>query len=269
MDAAATTTTMNSQIEVEPTKAPSEGVMNPVPMSFPAFLRNAKLADRFAHLRNSAGEPYSGPAPLSRPSKRLREDHKGKRWVRRKENDRFVGNPHIVAAIADDLLPSSYAHLQDVFPRPLPRGFSRSMSAPTPPPPMADARSADAGRYSLSIRGVRRTLRGHGPRAQRLVHAIEREVLEWLVGGTMLNPDDAEVLHEPGRAIGVDEDIGDCIMELSRTPLKLIWSIQEDAFARYIVHCCARYHKVVSYSKCRFNCVYAPPLPNSLFLGEG
>ena len=98
---------------------------------------------------------------------------------------------------------------------------------------------------------MRRTLRGHGPRAERLVHDVEEEVLDWLVGGTILNPDEAEdVLVIPGRPVGFE---GSNIVELSRTPLQLIWSVEQDAFARYIVHCCARYHKVVSYSKFRLN----------------
>jgi len=29
----------------------------------------------------------------------------------------------------------------------------------------------------------------------------------------------------------------------------LIWKISDDAFARYIVHCCARYHEIISFSK--------------------
>ena len=46
--------------------------------------------------------------------------------------------------------------------------------------------------------------------------------------------DGVDVSHEPGRAVGGgDEEGRGYIMELSRTPLKLIWSIQEDAFARY------------------------------------
>lgn len=235
---------------VDTPKPPTEGTINPVPMSFPAILRNARLADRFSHLRDNAAAPYPPPASSTRAAKRSREDREGKRWVRRKDNAHFVGNPHIVAAIAADLrLPPPGAHLRRTFPEPLPPGLSRSTSAPTPPLPVPDARSADAGRYSMGMRGVRRSLRGHGPRAQALVHAVEREVLEWLVGGTMLDPDAGDgrdVLQEPGRAVGDDEW---CIRELSRTPLKLIWHIQEDAFARYIVHCCARYHKIVSYSK--------------------
>ena len=94
---------------------------------------------------------------------------------------------------------------------------------------------------------MRRTLRGHGPRAEKLVRDIEKEVLDWLVGGTILNPDETEdILVVSGRSVGFE---GSGITELSRSPLQLVWSIEQDAFARYIVHCCARYHRVVSYSR--------------------
>jgi len=45
--------------------------------------------------------------------------------------------------------------------------------------------------------------------------------------------------------------IGDLttVLEVMRTPLQLVWYVEDDAFARYVVHCCARYHEVVSYSK--------------------
>ena len=103
------------------------------------------------------------------------------------------------------------------------------------------------GRYSMSVKGMRRALRGHGPRAQMIVHDIEKEITGWLSGGTILLPDDesddVQLIH--GRPIGSTLTVA----ELSRTPLQLVWSIEQDAFARYIVHCCARYHKVVSYSK--------------------
>ncbi|KAF8973014.1 hypothetical protein BDZ97DRAFT_1778762 [Flammula alnicola] len=39
------------------------------------------------------------------------------------------------------------------------------------------------------------------------------------------------------------------IFEVSRTPLQLVWRITDDSFARYVVHCCARYHEIVSFSK--------------------
>lgn len=39
------------------------------------------------------------------------------------------------------------------------------------------------------------------------------------------------------------------LREVERTPARLVWSIEDDAFARYVVHCVCRWHSVVSYSK--------------------
>jgi hypothetical protein len=37
------------------------------------------------------------------------------------------------------------------------------------------------------------------------------------------------------------------VKEVQRTPLQLVWDV-DDNFTRYIVHCCARYHEIVSFS---------------------
>lgn len=76
----------------------------------------------------------------------------------------------------------------------------------------------------------------------------------------MLLPDGGEQdeLCFPGRLIGSyannepqNEDAErHGIWEVSRTPLRLVWAIESDAFTRYIAHCCARYHSVVSFSMC-------------------
>ena len=159
----------------------------------------------------------------------------------------FVGNPHIVQASKVDLSIEPPV-ARPTFPEPLPRYLPRSLSAPSPQPPAFDPHSANAGRYSLSLKGIRRTLRQHGPRTQILVQDIEREIVDWLVGGTILAPDDELegdfLIGVPGRPIGD----GITIKEISRTPLQLVWAIEQDSFARYIVHCCARFHKVVSFS---------------------
>lgn len=99
----------------------------------------------------------------------------------------------------------------------------------------------------MSLKGMRRDLRRSGYRAQLLVRDIELEVIDWLqAGGTLLSPDGpiASNLSFPGKPIG---DTGS-IFEVSRTPLQLIWRIIDDAFARYVVHCCARYREIVSFS---------------------
>lgn len=59
------------------------GPIQPVPMSFPAVLRNQGISDRFAHLRSGSLGSVSAPVV---PKKSRRDDKDGKRWVRRKEN---------------------------------------------------------------------------------------------------------------------------------------------------------------------------------------
>ncbi|KAL5485274.1 hypothetical protein ACEPAI_7916 [Sanghuangporus weigelae] len=223
----------------------SESTINSVPMSFPAILRSAKLADRFAYLRETSVAGNGGSQTLISSKKRSRDEREGKRWIRRRENAHFTNNPFVVQAGTQDIqiVPPS---TRRTFPEPLPSYLPRSVSAPAAIRPVFDPASANMGRYSMSVKGMRRTLRGLGPRAQILVRDVEKEIKDWLAGGTILLPDEAEgVLIIHGRPIGSTLTI----VELSRTPLQLIWSVEQDAFARYVVHCCARYHKVVSYSK--------------------
>lgn len=55
---------------------------SPIPLSFPAILRNPKLADRYAHLHERSG----AAPPKASISKARRDEHEGKRWIRRREN---------------------------------------------------------------------------------------------------------------------------------------------------------------------------------------
>ncbi|OBZ70861.1 hypothetical protein A0H81_09083 [Grifola frondosa] len=215
--------------------------IGPVPMSFPAILRHPGIADRFAHLRIPAEKPT---APLSVKRSR-REEKEGKRWVRRKENARFVGNAHIVFPSKRDFsltLPNS----RPTFPQPLPNYLSRNNVVPAAIPPAREPGSANAGRFSLSLKGMRRELRKSGPHTELLVREVEGEIVSWLKsGGVLLAPDSASAMSFPGVPIGTSE----AIREVSRTPLQLVWTTADDAFTRYVVHCCARYHDVVSFSK--------------------
>lgn len=54
----------------------------PVPLSFPAILRNPKLTDRFAYLHERSVAVH----PKASLSKSRRDEHEGKRWIRRREN---------------------------------------------------------------------------------------------------------------------------------------------------------------------------------------
>jgi len=95
---------------------------------------------------------------------------------------------------------------------------------------------------------MRKELRKAGARAQHLVKDVEAEIVSWLQDGTVfLSPDekDPNDLEFPGKPIGGSG----AIHEVARTPSQLVWAISEDGFARYVVHCCARYHEIVSFSK--------------------
>lgn len=161
--------------------------------------------------------------------------------------ERFVGNPHIVFASKRDYN-LDFHSVKSTFPEPLPIYLPRSAKLPAPEPPAFDPSSANAGRFSLSLKGMRRELRRSGRRAQFLVRDVELAIIDWLTkAGSVLSPD---FQHRA-------DDDADCmvgetetIFEVSRTPFQLVWRITDDAFARYVVHCCARYHEVVSYSMC-------------------
>jgi len=211
-------------------------------MSFPAILRNPKAAIPPSLQAGRDADDRRHVAML-----KSRYDQEGKRWVRRKENAIFSNNPHIVKASRSDMaldIPAARA----TFPAPLPPYLPRTVSAPSSTQPRIDPSSSNSGRFSMSLKGMRRELRSFGLRAQILVQEVEQELVDWLAGGVILYPEtNATDARSPenGRTIGGTRSI----FEVSRTPLKLTWSITDDAFARYVVHCCARYHQVVSFSK--------------------
>lgn len=91
---------------------------------------------------------------------------------------------------------------------------------------------------------MRKELRKSGPRAEILVQEVEAEITGWLTNNIVwLNPDHQTLEHEE-ILIGTSGSIA----QVSSTPLQLVWAITDDAFARYVVHCCARYHNIVSFS---------------------
>jgi hypothetical protein len=103
-----------------------------------------------------------------------------------------------------------------------------------------DLPSSQAGRFSLSLKGVRKELRQRGRRANELVRDVEDAMKGWLDGNTMTA---AEQVPRP-----VDRGEIPSIMEMSHNSLQLNWKT-DDPFARYIIHCVARWHSVVSFSE--------------------
>ncbi|TFK44259.1 hypothetical protein BDQ12DRAFT_640731 [Crucibulum laeve] len=221
-------------------------------LSFPAILRNPGLNNRFAHLHGGPTvykqqQQINSQASVKR---RHRDQNEGKRWIRRKDNARFVGNPHIVAATKRDYALNT-PYTRQTFPEPLPAYLPRSAKLPVlTVPPATDPASANAGRFSLSLKGMRRDLRRAGGRAEYLVREVEDEMVDWLRrGGAVLAPDALGAAPVDTNVSGTPVGNTGTIFEVSRTPLQLVWRIADDPFARYVVHCCARYHEIVSFSK--------------------
>ncbi|KZV97214.1 hypothetical protein EXIGLDRAFT_704027 [Exidia glandulosa HHB12029] len=162
----------------------------------------------------------------------------GRRKQRRREDARFAGNPHVVAPSKADyelFLPRTKA----TFPAPLPAGLARTTAAPSYARPTYDPASARAGHFRMSMRGVRRALRGSGPRMQALVAAVEDALLGWrdAIGAFGLQ---SAPYTCPAEVEGM-------LYEIRRTPGELVWAIP-DPWTRYVVHCVARFHGVVSVS---------------------
>ncbi|KAH7888727.1 hypothetical protein F5I97DRAFT_1803117 [Phlebopus sp. FC_14] len=234
--------------------SPPPADSGPVPLSFPAILRNPKLPDRYAHLRITSNDGTDAHQSQVKKSKKDRSDHDGKRWVRRWENARFTHNPHITLPTSRDLT-HPLPHAAPTFPTPLPPFLPRTVPIPPASTPAPDPATASAGLFSLSLRGARRTLRAR-PAAAPLVQAIEAHLLDWLDGATWLDPDDRiGVFNFPGNPVSGRDDI----REVGREPDRLVWAVRlgvgvpvgtaDGGFERYVVHCVARWYGVISFSK--------------------
>ncbi|CAE7226147.1 unnamed protein product [Rhizoctonia solani] len=217
---------------VEPVPQPAVPVRDePVALSFPAILRNPN----FAHLNVHSATHRQATNESTLPKKNESRDKDGKRRIRRLENSKFSSNPHIVQPSKKDFA-VPVAHVQSTFPAPLPPYLPRVSSAPSAIAPISDPTSTLAGKFSHSLRGARRVLRRRRGQAEPLVHAVEAEICEWLA--------------EPGKPVDAEDYvIVSGIREVRRSPAELVWDVEHDAFARYVVHCAARWYGVVSFSK--------------------
>ncbi|KAG9018167.1 hypothetical protein FRB90_012011 [Tulasnella sp. 427] len=198
----------------------------PIPMSFPAML--GAVAPRI--LLGQEGTLASSAERMKRAPK---TGKLGKQWIRRRDNAQFTSNPHITAPTSEDLNSPLPPHRP--WPQPLPNCIPRRASAPDwiPPPSIRSE-------PRLTRKGVRKYIRNAGPFAEQLVRDFEREIMEWLSCDVVVNPDNQQA---GARRIGSKGEV----FELERTHARLVWST--DAFPRYILHCVARYHGLVSFSK--------------------
>ena len=96
----------------------------------------------------------------------------------------------------------------------------------------------------MSLKGMRKDLRKMGGKTESLVRDVEAEIALWLEVGVLLNPGTVE--GEP-RFPGVGVRGRDNLREVGRSVLQLVW-VTDDPLTRYVVHCCARYHDIVSFS---------------------
>ncbi|KAG8907699.1 hypothetical protein FRC01_007597 [Tulasnella sp. 417] len=214
---------MSTETEMD---VPASTLDQPIPMSFPALLGSVApraLLEQETYVHSSTERVRRAP----------KTDKLGKQWVRRRDNAQFTSNPHITAPTTEDLSTPLPPHRP--WPQPLPAYIPRRASAPDwiPPPSIHSA-------PRLTRKGVRKYIRNAGPYAEQLVRDFEREIMEWLNCDVVVNPDNQQAAS---RRIGSKGEV----FELERSHAQLVWST--DAFPRYILHCVARYHGLVSFSK--------------------
>jgi hypothetical protein len=158
----------------------------------------------------------------------------------------FRGNPYIVHPTRTDYQ-VTYSDVKATFPAPLPPYIPRVSAAPSAASVIrsdpVNLNSAYAGRFTLSLRGLRKDLRQRGGgRAKTLVEDIESAIQSWLDAYT------APVGVSSKTSKAIDRSDPPTIIEVANNPLELVWCT-EDPFARWIIHCVSRWHDVVSFSK--------------------
>lgn len=100
-------------------------------------------------------------------------------------------NPHAALPSRMDLLPPPPSYTP-TFPKASSSAI-RATSAPSPALPRSEPVSSEAGKYTLSLKGVRQLLRRRGRRAEQVVQAVENELRSW---------SGAEGLDDQGRTHG-------------------------------------------------------------------
>lgn len=129
--------------------------------------------------------------------------------------------------------------------------------------------SADHGRFSLPIKGLKRNTRrivAEGGIGSQIVEAVDAELRAWLEGTSvwmMQQGGDGSIvegnsvaapsisLNSGKRCIcEVETDHGrvQAINQFAKQPHSLVWQ-SEDSFTRFLVHAIARYYRIVSFSK--------------------
>lgn len=107
-------------------------------------------------------------------------------------------NPHAALPSRIDLMPTAPKYIS-TFPNPSSRSPAaaaiRASAVPSPAAPVSEPMSTEAGKYTLSLKGVRSMLRKRGRRAEVVVKIVEKELRGW--SGCELDDDEiAATLQE-------------------------------------------------------------------------
>ncbi|CAH7688841.1 hypothetical protein BY996DRAFT_7192368 [Phakopsora pachyrhizi] len=259
-----------------------------VPLKFPSILINPKLSHLSRQLDfkrrisnnfnlSSSSRTVGGiKGSLDRPGPI------GRRRQQRAENANFLSNPHVTRPSARDF--QLWESDQDLsFPSPPPIGYESSLLVPSLESIPSDPLSSSMGAFNRSLRGVRRNLRrliNTDPNQEPgLIESFLIKVDFILSDWVSLKPqmffnkplgsndrvDDGKLVEsnhrldqskldliktitrEKGTLIQ-DEFSEPLVIELTRSPHMLSWEVP-NPFGRYLVHCVARYHRIVSYTR--------------------
>jgi hypothetical protein len=187
--------------------------------------------------------------------------------------DALASNPHAYPPTRSEIATLYLPNTKPTFPSPLPAHLlPRTRPAPSPPPPTSDPHSGEAGRYSMSLTGVRRQLRSKGARAEALVKLVEAELDGWVaeVGrSVVVLPARQSHTRRVVDPFLVGEPETEAIVEVQRGSASLCWEVGA-SFERFVVHCVARHHNLVCPLPCRTTAVLSPrivltPLPVRLW----
>lgn len=180
----------------------------------------------------------------------------------------FYGSKHMVPPRASDYSPAQLS-TDPIFPSPPPSRFFpyKPSSDPIADPNARQAptfddsvTSADHGRFSLPMKGLKRNTRRiveAGGIGGDIVQAVDAELRGWLEGTEVfISPEtvaynNAHNLNSGRKCIcEVDTDHGrmQAVNQLAKQPHALVWQ-SEDSFTRFLIHAIARYYSVVSFSE--------------------
>ncbi|KAI5480675.1 hypothetical protein MNV49_007602 [Pseudohyphozyma bogoriensis] len=210
-----------------------------VPLSLPAILQNPRP-------RAPPVLAQARKTPKASSSTLKDGGISGKRRMKRHENATFAHNPHAVLRPSSrDLLPTPPRAVPLFMPRP--DSFKTSVVLPPIPPSAPSPTSTSNGLFSLSLKGVRKSIRKSlGPNPTdgwipTFITTVEAELRAWLSATSGLAL--ASVPNAPRKTIIVDPEGVDAVVEISRVAHSLRWEI-EDAYCRWLVHCICRWNSI-------------------------